>query len=207
MINHIYFWLVITILSVFLTPLFVNKHTYGEMIQIEQHRLIEELGTESGGKIIMRADETYKSLFERSGIQEWALSHYKAEKKHNDLLSETPAEKALKHSEQYVLAFFMNIYEGIFRLTQLLYWFSYAAPFLIAAAIDGAMQRKVKIATFHYSSPAVYNTMWHVMIGLFFLTLIYCDSPLPITPMVFPALLLFISLMVRAMLANLQRSA
>lgn len=206
--KHILLWIGLTLLSIFVTPLMVDKANYGERIKGEQAQLMRTMGDESGGQIIRQADQIYKSLFEDSGIQPWAFERYKVTaSKEDELLTQTPMDKAEKNAELYIVAMFMNFYEGVFRLTQLAYWLTYAAPFLLAAAFDGIMQRKVKIATFHYSSPAVYNAMWHVMIIVIFGTMIYCDSPMPMATLSFPVLLLFVSMMIRAMLSNLQRSA
>lgn len=211
MIEHIRIWLIITIFSVFVTPAMVNKQIYGDHIKSEQAVLLETLGDESGMKIIKQADSIYNSIFVDSGLQGWVISKYAAPKKDDDLIGNSKAGEKLSEGTrkmgQYMIAFFMNIYEGIFRSLQLAYWLTFAGPFVMAAAFDGVMQRKIRIATFHYSSPAIYNSMWHVMIVIIFATFIYCDSPLPIYPMTFPILLLVIAMMVRAMLANLQRSA
>lgn len=206
-VEHIRIWLIITIFSIFVTPAIVDKQTYGSHIKSEQAALIESLGEDSGMKIIRKTDAIYNGLFISSGLQDWALKHYAHQDPSDSLLGHSKISDGSRKIGQYVVAFFMNIYEGIFRSLQLMYWLTFAGPFVLAAAFDGFMLRKIRIATFHYSSPAVYNSMWHVMIVIFFGTLIYCDSPLPIYPMTFPVLLLVIAMMVRAMLANLQRSA
>lgn len=193
-------------MSVFVTPAIVEKQSYGGHIKHEQEALVQSLGVESGMKIIRQADSIYNAIFVRTGLQGWAISHY-GQNAQDDLLGPSRISEGARKTGQYVIAFFMNIYEGIFRFIQLTYWLAFAGPFVLAAAFDGIMQRKVRIATFHYSSPAVYNAMWHIMIIMFFVTLIYLDSPWPLVPMAFPLLLLVIAMMIRAMLANLQRSA
>lgn len=204
--THFRFWLIVCFFGIFVVPAVINQLNYGDRIEQDQRELIKTVGLKTGTHIIKAADSIYDTLFVQTHIQKWAMKTY-VNKPELALEDKAHLSNGGKVMARYAIALFMNFYEWIFRLMTLAFWFMFTLPFMLAAIFDGFMQRKVNIASFTYSSPGNYNTMMHVMVAMFFLTIFYCGTPIPIYSMTFPVLLIVIAMMMRSMLTNLQRSA
>lgn len=208
MAKHLLIWIIVTLVSIVLLPGMLAPQTYLAKITDDQRHLSGEIGKQSASIIIATTDRIYNELFEDSGFHPWVKKHYEKGTEHrNELLAETPSDKLSKFAGAYLGAFFVSMYEMIFRFTQIGYWAAFALPFIIAAAFDGLMVRKVRNVTFNYSSPAKYNAIWHFIIVLFSGTVFYCNTPLPMPAAIFPLLVFAAAMGIRGLLANLQRSA
>lgn len=209
MAKHILIWLIISLLAMVFIPLFLNGDSYADKIRSDQHQLAIDLGEESASKIIRQSDGIYMKLFVESGIQPFMFEKYSLDKKNldPDLFKPSTADKGVELASKYVANLFLSLYDTIFRFTQLFYWFAFATPFIVAATFDGLMQRKIRLANFQYSSPVIYNTMWHFLIAFVSLTVMYCNSPFDMPSSVFPVIVFVVSISIRMLLANMQRSA
>lgn len=209
MAKHFLIWIIITVVSIVTLPWFIDGKTYLSKVKADQQQLAGQIGEESATYIILKSDRIYTDLFVESGIQPWVFTRYQIGVKHeNDALVErNQFDKAGDVAKRYVVAFFASMYEGIFRMTQLSYWAFFGLPFLGAAAFDGLMQRKVRIAASLYSSPAKYNALWHLLIALISCTTIYCNLPVQMDAVVYPSIIFVMAMVLRTLLANLQRSA
>lgn len=210
MIKHICIWLFFWIIAIVLGPVIIRSDAYKIRIQYEVHNLIQVFGETDAAKVVRHADTAFDSMFVKTGFVGWvseklAVSDKERQQAH-DGLGEN-GDKMTTFTNNYVSGFFLNLYELVFRIYQVMLWGAYTLPFLIAAMIDGLMYRKAKIRSFQYTSPSVYFGTWHLMIGLVFATLVYFNTPLPTPVIMFPVLIGIFGLAIRTLFANLQRSA
>lgn len=210
MIKHLWFWLVMTVIAVFIMPAIVSATTYQMRIHSELAMLEHAFGDKASAQIMRLTDSVYNGLFDESGFRAWVMDHYyvnDGEVAKGKVEGGAPVGIAAQMSQNYAVSLFMNLYELTFRLTQMAIWVSYSFPFILAAIWDGAMQRKAKIVSFSYSSPSVYNASWHLIIVMVFCGFFYFNTPFPVPPVIFPLAVGVMAFTLRSLIANLQRSA
>lgn len=215
MIKHILGWLIGTALTIFLLPALISPSAYVAQVKREQSALVESFGDESAQKMILSADKTYAEIFEDSGLHKSFMEHFSIPEKsilnnspiQADPLSSNAMSKYERKMQSYFVSLFISFYEWIFRMSQLLLWLVLALPFLIAAAWDGLMLRKIKAANFAYASPSVYVALWHGLIIMCFGANWILNMPFTIKPMIYPIIIAAFALVIRSLLSNLQRSA
>lgn len=215
LIKHIVGWLIFTLITIFGLPAIVSPQSYKNEVKKEREVLTTNMGAESANKIILYADEVYTETFEDSGIHQSFMEHYSIPEKEilngtpiqNDPLAPDPTAKYQRKLQGYFVSLFISFYEWIFRTVQLLMWSAFTLPFLMAACWDGMMLRKVKAASFIYSSPAMYSGMWHALIAMCFGINWVLNMPIPINPLLYPVVITILALLIRTLISNLQRSA
>ena len=209
MLKHIVIWLVITTISLVLSPLIFDADQFKKKYSEDRTALANSIGEESASYIFNKTEEIYRGLFVESGFQPWFFKTYQIGEREPVTGLEEPdqQDKFRDYADTYVITFFISMYEMIYRLTQLTYWAAFSLPFVIAAAFDGLMQRKIRILTFKYSSPVTYNTMWHFLIALTSGTVIYCNTPFAMPVIAYPFLVFLFAMALRTLISNLQRSA
>jgi hypothetical protein len=208
MLKHAITWLVVLLLSILLLPGMLDTKTYLNTIKEDQNKLASEIGQQSADIIIKTTDHIYNTLFEDSGFHPWVSEHYiHSLNQDNELFGQNKMDKVTQGLSKYLGTFFISMYETTYRLTQVGYWAVFIFPFMIAAAFDGLMTRKVRILSFHYSSPTRYNALWHFMIILFSGTMLYSNMPFSMPALAFPVIVFAASMGLRSLLANMQRSA
>lgn len=215
MVKHIVGWLIVTLVTIFGLPALVTPVAYKNEVIKERQDLIASMGDESAQKIIQSADETYTHVFEDTGFHKGFMEHYSIPEKdilanapvQTDPLAPDPVAKYQRQIQGYFVSLFISFYEWIFRTVQMLIWVTLALPFMVAACWDGMMLRKVKAASFIYSSPAMYSGVWHALIATFFGVNWMLNMPVPVKPFLYPLVAVMLAMLVRTLLSNLQRSA
>lgn len=101
--------------------------------------------------------------------------------------------------------FWWVIYQAVFRVQLLLQWLTYLLPLLLAALIDGVIQRQVKKRSHGYANPVRYHAAWHAITALFVVPPLYLSTPFSLHPIVIPAWAVLLSLAVVALFANIQQ--
>lgn len=97
------------------------------------------------------------------------------------------------------------IYLALYRIRMLAYWMTFLSPLLIAALVDGLMQREIKKKELGYSSPLRYHTAWNVLILLSVLPVVYLMLPLSVHPLVIPFWAVAFSINGTLLFSNLQK--
>ena len=210
MIKHLWFWLVMTLIAIFIMPAVISSDTYQKRIFTEAIMLENTLGKDGAAQVMKIADSIYDRIFEESGFRAWVIEHYYVDDRQvtqGRIEGGAPVGIAAKLTHNYAIALFFNLYELTFRLTQMFIWGVYSLPFILASILDGAMQRQAKIISFSYSSPSVYNASWHFIIVMVFCSFFYFNTPFPVPPITFPIFVGVMAFMLRSLVANLQRSA
>jgi len=210
MIKHAFFWLILTLIAMFILPAFISASSYQARFQKELAMLEHTFGERAAKQIMGITDNMYASIFEDSGFRSWTMDMYyvsNSEIAQGESEGGIPTGKAAGYSQNYLVSLFINFYELTFRLTQMGLWFIYTLPFVLAAVVDGLMQRQVKMASFIYSSPSVFNAAWHTLILIIFLGVCYFNTPFAVPPIIFPFLSGLMAFTLRLLLSNLQRSA
>jgi len=210
MLKHLWFWVILTLVAIFIVPVFVTSTTYQARIYGEVAMLEHTLGRDAAAQIMGMTDSVYSSAFEESGFRAWVMEHYYVDDRtvaQGEVEAGVPMGIAAKLSQNYAVSLFINLYELTFRLTQMFLWGAYSLPFILAAVLDGLMQRKVKFVSFAYSSPTVFNASWHLIIAMIFCGFFYFNTPFPVPPITFPVFIGVTAFVLRSLVGNLQRSA
>jgi hypothetical protein len=193
-----------------LTPIFVSKDSYKNIIQTEFADSLRWYGGEDGAALVRRANERYVAVMSASHLDDaitWIdLGVSKLPKRRNGKtlgffdLPEGSVRQALQGPVYF-------LYLTVWRVENYLLWIMYVAPFFLALLWDGIMQREAFRATEHYSSPSKYNLLWHVGIALLAMTLMTVSIAIPFFALGYPLALVAIGLVIRSMITNLQPSA
>ena len=210
MIKHLWFWLIMTIVAVFILPAFISTASYQSRMRSELAMLEHTFGNKAASQILAMTDNAFSVVFEKSGFRVWVIDHYYIDDREvvkGRTEGGVSIGLAAQLSQNYSVSLFTNLYELTFRLTQMFIWFACALPFVIAASFDGVMNRKVRAVSFAYSSPSVYNATWHFIIVLVFFGMFYFNTPYPVPPIFFPLAVGIMALALRTLISNLQRSA
>lgn len=210
MIKHLWFWLVMSIVAVFILPAFISTSSYQMRIHGDLAMIEKAFGNKAASEIFAISDHLYSQVFEETGFRTWIIDHYYVDPREEALGRREGGEPVgitAKWSHNYSTALFANFYEFTFRLTQVAMWITYAFPFVIAAIWDGVMERKIRMLSFSYSSPSVYNGVWHFIIAVLFGLFIYFNLPFVVHPLLFPLAIAVMAFSLRTLVANLQRSA
>lgn len=101
----------------------------------------------------------------------------------------------------------MNLYLMCWRAAHFVVWVVYLVPFLVAIVIDGILVRRVKLASFRYTSPTLYNLSWHSIIGLFAAAVVGSALIVAIPVLVYPGVVASIGILARLLIGNIQHSA
>lgn len=117
------------------------------------------------------------------------------------------ARTAAKPFLGYWKGLLMNLYLMCWRAAHFAVWVVYLLPFLAAIVIDGILVRKVKLASFRYTSPTLYNLSWHSIIGLFAAAVVGSAMIVAIPVLVYPGVVASVGILARLLIGNIQHSA
>lgn len=203
-------WLALVLAITLLTPIFVSKDSYKEIIQVEFTDSLHWYGGEDGSALVRRANARYSKMMAASHMDDaidWIDKGLaKLPKRRNGKtlgFFDIPegSAKELTRGPVYFL------YLGVWRFENYMLWLVYVAPFILALIWDGVMKRKTYQSIEHYSSPSQYNILWHLTIAVIALALMTISVAIPMPALGYPIALVGIGAIVRAMVANLQASA
>ncbi|MDK9702361.1 MAG: DUF4400 domain-containing protein [Sulfuritalea sp.] len=207
---HGFVWLLLVLAVTLLTPVFVSKDSYKEIIQSEFTESLHWYGSDDGTALVRRANARYLKLMAASHMDdaiEWidkGLSKLPKRRNGKTLGFFDLPEGSARQLMQGPVYF---LYLGVWRFENYMLWLLYVAPFILALLWDGIMRRKTYQTLEHYSSPSQYNILWHLIIAVVALALMTISVAIPFPALGYPFALVGIGAILRSMVANLQASA
>jgi len=190
MIKHVCLWLLLIFAATLLVPALLGPVAAMGRVDADLEAVASAFGAAQGRRVVERANRQYESLFARdeaSGAGAGA------------------AGQARSPANAYLTSFAACAYSMLVRLNAFAVWFPCVAPFLFAALVDGAVRRRIKLASFGFFSPVLLGFALHATIAMAFLPVVYVIAPLRIPPDWIPFWALPAGLPLMALAANIQR--
>ena len=144
-------------------------------------------GEQKVGDITQHANSAYQTVVGGLGLENLIESGYVKRKDVEDLQIAKGLNNVMSiTTNRYLESMLLQIYGVFFRGALMLHWLVYVGVFLIAAIVDGAMQRKVKQELIQMNAPIKFALGLHAAIFMVFLPLAYLLLPIAVTPWFMP---------------------
>jgi len=209
MVNHILAWVFLLSVSVFLVPAFYTPERYGEAISVQMEEAASWYGRDQTIRIRDGADALYKTVVHGSGFSSLIVGLSgpapTRSSSNNTVFSEGVKRMDIGYAD-YSQSLLLSIYQLCLRLFHTWIWVMYLLPFMLAIAWDGYMNRKVKLSSFRYTSPTVYNFSWHAIILIFAGAALFFATSLSVHTFVYPAIITLAGFLLRSLISNVQAS-
>lgn len=206
MARHIGLWLILLAVAALLAPAVLPAQGVAGRMNDELGMVVSALGTGQAKRIVAAANRQYEMLFVRNGWMRSAAAAYVEEPAvpHPDRFLPWVG-RLTSATNGYLLSLAGMGYAMLVRLNILAVWTPYVVPFLLAAMIDGAVRRRIKLISFGFFSPVALSVALHSVVALAFLPLLYLILPLPVSPLLVPFWALATALPLMLLTANIQR--
>jgi hypothetical protein len=200
-------WLTLLIIEGALVILMAPPTLVVNAAQAEEALIAATLNDETADVITGKAKGTFDSLFVDSGVmaESFHLFLPNEEAKRKSVGLETLAEGLFDVVRRRLESFWNLVFVGLQRFYGFAMWLPMLIPFVVAAAFDGATVRRIKLLTFGMSSAAVYGGAMHGLVILIFVPLYYACWPFSVTPMLVPFWFIALAMVIKHLVANLQR--
>jgi len=208
--RHTLLWLLIILFILVMAPLVVSRETYEQTISSEMDDAARWYGESTARTILSRCNAIYAILMVSSGIDPFVRKYDKPPREDEISLQVDKIEGATDHKTKirnYWGNLLRNVWMFCYRISHVWAWILWVFPFLIAIIYDGIMSRKMKVATFKYTSPTIYNLSWHLIIFLAAVTTILFAVATPTNIFVYPTILVAMGVNMRVLISNIQHSA
>lgn len=198
---HIKLWIILSIATLFLVMGMARPDQVYNAVQTDIAAMRTVFGDESSNRIIERANGVFGFFF--GGVAPAAKEMHVSDASTAGVFGWD--RKLSSTSNQMLRSAKIELYHLMLRVQIFFTWLPMIVLFGVAAVVDGLMIRKVKIASFRYTNPALYNTASHVAIFLVGASFLLLHLPVTLSIWFWPiaGALVAISMMVAAM--NLQR--
>jgi hypothetical protein len=210
--RHGLIWLMAITLILLFSPLFVGPGGYSRCLEVEMSAAETWYGPKELSKVVSTGKSLYGLLMVDTGLDPILRKHFaKPVPESHEIAPDVKLPDAVAEKADSFLGYWAglmaNIYLLCWRLAQIWLWFLYLTPFLAAIVFDALMTRRIKIDSFRYSSPTLYNASWHLMIGGAAAMLLYCCMSVPISIYWYPTAIALIGALARVLIGNIQHSA
>ena len=199
--SHIKLWLIISIFSIFAVMAFAKPESVYKSVQEDLKKLENVFGVDSTHTLVDRTNMIFTFFFET-----------KLKSAHDEMKVKDENSKVfgwdgkLGHETNTMLkAAKLEVYNIILRFNIMLMWFPFIILFAGVAVFDGFMMRKVKIATFKYTNPVLYNTFMHAAVFIAGSFLFLMHLPVVMSVWFFPLAGVILGFCLMFGIMNLQR--
>ena len=206
MARHIGLWLILLAVAALLAPAMLPAQGVVGRMNDELGMVVSALGAGQAKRIVDGANRQFETLFAGSGWLRSVSAAYVEEPAvpHADRFMPWVG-RLTSATNGYLLSLAGTSYAMLVRLNILAAWTPYVVPFLLAAMIDGAVRRRIKLMSFGFFSPVALSVALHSFVALAFLPLLYLILPVPVSPLVVPFWALATALPLMLLAANIQR--
>lgn len=205
--KHSLLWIILIAACIIGLPVLSTPKDIMNRVVRELGMIESVLGQGETARVTKSATEIYNALFVETGIVNATSKAMvsEEEKVHSEPLFGGSIRGVSQRTNDYVLGFSALCFASLVRVVIFIAWLPYIAPFFFAAVLDAAITRRIKFATFGYSSPIQFALASHLLIVVIFLPILYLFVPLPVTPLFIPFWALISAVPVMAVVANTQR--
>lgn len=188
-VRHVKWWFVIMPLATGLVMPVVPDRALFEVSDVESQSVIDTLGEVRAGDAVDATNALFRRWFVDSGAVRATMT---AGSDRSDL----DADGLNGFARDWARQFWMLVYRALYRVLVMHTWFAGIAVLSIAAAIDGAVRRKVRAAAAGMASPLSFHLAMHALLvltgGAFSVLLL----PVPLVAQCWTLLAIFLPLLI-----------
>lgn len=155
--SHIKLWLIISIFSIFFVMATAKPESVYESVQQDLKKLEAVFGKDSTRNLVDRTNSVFNFFFSKN-----------LKPAHDEMRVQNEGARVfrwegnlVKESNTMLKSAKLEVYNIILRFNIMMMWLPFIILFAGVAIFDGFMMRKVKIASFKYTNPVLYNTFMH----------------------------------------------
>ncbi|MBS4017443.1 MAG: DUF4400 domain-containing protein [Dechloromonas sp.] len=209
MTRHTLIWLLIMIAVLIFSPLLTGAIIFERETLRDLQAAERWYGADEANALVERANAIYDVLMIKSRIDK--LVTYYSKPANLELSPGVQVPAHLRDQSIQVLDYWRNLGANIWlfslRLSHTWLWLFYLSPFMAAIIFDGIMTRKAKLVSFKYTSPALFNMSWHMIIGVTSVAFVLMAVCIPISIFFYPFAIATMGVLLRLMISNIQHSA
>lgn len=198
---HIKIWLIVAIASIFLVMAVAQPEKVYENVQGDLNKLSHAFGRDSTQRLVQRTNGIYEIFFGHVAPAAKEM-HVTDVDQPNTFRWES---NLTNRSNNMLRAAKIEIYHILLRVQIMLVWMPFILLFCAVAFFDGLMMRKVKIASFRYTNPALYNSFMHAAIFIAGSLLLLLHLPMALSIWFFPLSGIALGFCLMFGIMNLQR--
>jgi len=203
---HVRLWLIGIFLALLVVPALMSPEAARQRIEREFQASTAIFGAPRASAITERANAAYDSLVEGLGIAHTIRRGFSKSDDHEHMMfGKKPSMTMGSFVNNYLQTMMTQIYGVFFRGSLMIQWLAYVGAFLIAAFVDGMVQRKVKHETLAMNAPVKFAYAFHTVIIIVFSPIAYLLLPFSVTPWFMPLWALAISYPMAKAIANAVR--
>jgi len=205
--KHTLLWIILIAVCILALPALSTPTDIMNRVIRELGMIEAVLGKAETAKVTKSATSTYNALFVETGIVKATNKAMvtEEEKAHSEPMFGQSVRGISDRTNDYLLGVSALCFASLVRIVIFLAWLPYIAPFFLAVILDASVSRRIKFATFGYSSPIKFSVAAHSLIVVVFLPILYLVAPLPVTPLFIPFWALISAIPVMTVVANTQR--
>jgi hypothetical protein len=200
--SHIGFWLCAFIALFFLTPIMRNGPSMEAFVTREVELTRETFGEGTTDWLQKRASVVYGFYTPADSLADARIQGEGM--KRTERLVPGPGAGFTVAYNSYMQGLVLNCFVLSLRFFIFLIWFLVLAPVLVAAVVDGFVQRAIKRAEFGAIRPAAFSLTSLIVIPMAMAPLLYLVLPLPVSPLISPLWALLMVLPLSALVSNSQ---
>ena len=207
MLRAFLIYLVALAVEISLALFFCSSDGLSKSIAKEQDAIYDVLGDGAALRVQRWANESYASLVQQSGLQEFTYSLFipTSEQVRKSEGLEPLGQDMFPYVRERLDTAWRMIALALERVFGFWLWLPFLVPFVAAAAYDGVIVRRVKLLSFGMSSAPIYGASMHALLFLAFVPFFYASAPFQATPLLVPAWYFGLAVSVKSLLSNLQR--
>lgn len=185
--THIGFWVMLTLVCLFITPMFIGAQSMRTQLDREIVGMRQVFGPTISNSLISGANSVH-GAFVGIGGEDAILGQVHTRKQREDASKymSVTGDLLADTTDAYFSSLSVQAYSMVLRLLSVCAWLLLLAPFIVAAVVDGVSARSAKLSEFGYQNPTAFAIATHTVILLSGLPLLYVTLPFAITPMFMP---------------------
>ena len=200
--SHVGFWLAAFLVLFFTTPIMRNGPSMEAFVTREVELTKATFGESTSNWLKKRASVVF-TVYMPSGSLADAQIQGEGMRR-TERIVPGPGSSMTKAYNSYVQGLVLNVFVVSLRFFIFLIWFVILVPVLLAAVVDGFVQRAIKRSEFGAIRPAAFSLTSMVVIPMAMAPLIYLVIPMPVSPLISPLWALLMVMPLSAMVANSQ---
>jgi len=205
MLKWILIGLVVLCVEVVVIVALVADGAIGRAIQKEKAEATAWLGITVAARLDGRSQRWFNQRFVHNGVVGATYDYLIPDEKvrqQSGTLADVGRHDVFPYMERRLNVLWDAVRQVTYRLALLALWTPYLLPLAAIAVLDGLMRRRVKLAEFGNSSPAVHRYSLYTILALLYLLLLGLLLPLPLSPVVAPLMLGILIICINLLLAN-----
>ncbi|MGI9295060.1 MAG: DUF4400 domain-containing protein [Pseudomonadales bacterium] len=197
-------FLLLWCLQITLVAVFASSAWIQEQIAKEKDSVHAYLGGDTASHIGKRADESFQSLFVDTqvvdGLYGYLIPNAKTPKHGTEVL----APWFFSWLDDSLQTFWWVAYQAIYRLILFSEWMPYLGILLLAAIVDGLVERKIRKKTGDYANSVRYRAGVRALLVLVIIPLLYLTLPISVSPLIVPIWIFSVSIVLMLVAGNAQ---